>query len=213
MQWWLLIIGLIVGILATIVVDYKARVLYDWRQRPILKHIKDSELPVWVLRREIEIYPLGSQDIADKDKNNPAKAWAKVTRLKINNEGRSAAVNVQGTIELKRPEPQKSHVQHICWYEQSNKSSITINAKGSSYLDLYAVPERDEYKGTIVIAVEHGWGNPSYATKLEGNEKWRLRVSAANCDPLELGFDIDSEKRELLNVNIFQKCAHKRSAF
>lgn len=189
-------IGLLLGILA----DTTGRLIVRRIYRPILTYPQDSELNIWPVYSTMELYPPGTSDTANII---PDHRQGIVWRIQIRNKGKSAALNVQGTLELKQDKPKKSHEQRICWYEQGNRSSITLNDGDHSFLDLFGVVGNDIFAGTVAIPMEHGWRSPLYPTLVNGKEIWRLRVTAANCKRLLLEFNIDpSEDYKPVNIRV-----------
>src|SRR5437867_1420306 len=55
-----------------------------------------------------------------------------VNRIIVRNKGRTAAENCKGAIEINRRQ------EKICWYLESERYTMTINAKSLEYLDVCA---------------------------------------------------------------------------
>lgn len=174
-----------IGILAGVLIDVLARALVRWWNQPILKCPNDTDR-----LRDFEITVVDYRSGSIGLERQRVAVW----RLKVRNEGRSAAVNVRGTIIPVYVGEREGPEQRIPWYEPP-RQAITLNREDHSYLDLYGV--RVEAAGVtreICMPNEEGWGavgRPIYGFPAEKMPRFRLRITARNCKPLLLEFKID----------------------
>jgi len=116
-----------------------------------------------------------------------------VWRLKIANEGWSAAENVRATVTPIRPDGQGVE-QRIPWYE-APRNSIILNQADQSFLDLFGVRLGSDVINEICLPTEAGWGDvgqPIFGFSVEQMPRFRVCITAKNARPLELTFRKDT---------------------
>lgn len=136
-----------------------------------------------------------------------------VYRIKVINNGKTAAKNVCGTIEF-HDQPER----RICWYEGS-APSITINTGDHSFLDVYGVIlENGRFTNSICMPTENGWEG---LKRINVTSDWmiKIRVTAENAEPERKEFKINrmppcelefignhdiSNKREIIREKILK---------
>jgi len=177
-------VGVAIGIIIGILLEFGTRFFFNWFHRPIIK-VTEKNIDAWW-----DVETTASWSLLSK---NPQflESDVRAYRLKVINEGRSAAENVAGTIEF----PDKNE-RRICWYE-GNQATITINAKDHSFLDVYGV---DLVQSNVIcFPTEHGW-NEIPAKAVTSKMKITLRITAKNASPHILCFEIDPKNNCKPNI-------------
>jgi hypothetical protein len=187
--WELTFISIIGTAMAMLVVNVLARIIYDWRKRPVLKIGEDSPLR---LPRKTGDQPLVTQH-----------------SIIIRNEGQTAAKNCSGIIimditpnDLIQPFITKLPVLlppgfsgertlggQLCWAEINNPSRITINAHDEALLDIYRVVCKQGHSH-IEIPSERGWNILRMALSASKEYKGILKVTAENAQSVERQFKL-----------------------
>ena len=186
-------VGLIAGIILGIIADFAARLLWERYSRPIIKVPKENK-DVWRevgTQANIIVFQIPGQNWYFAEGSKPSveshtvdyrDEEIKAYRLKVKNQGRSAAENVSGTVVFPGGDERR-----ICWYE-GDGSALTLNADDHSFLDVYGVLLRQS--GTICMPTENGWKR-LYIIRLKDKVRISLRVTAKNASPEIVHFDID----------------------
>ena len=108
-----------------------------------------------------------------------------VCRLKVSNQGRSAANNVRGTLVPLGKVLEGDH--RIPWYEPP-RNSLTLNREDHSYLDLYGIVVG---LNAVCFPTEGGWQEPVNIYTIDTIGGFQLRVTASNCkSPEKISFNI-----------------------
>ncbi len=116
---------------------------------------------------------------------NPERVEIMVWRLKVSNQGRSAATNVRVTLISTGKVIEGDH--RIPWYEPP-RNSVTLNREDHSYLDLYGVIIGSD---NICFPTGEGWQEPVDVYPIETIGSFQLRVTASNCkSPEKISFKI-----------------------
>jgi hypothetical protein len=112
--------------------------------------LKIGTIPIKVISNAN--YPI-LREINGEIINSQQRVMLIVYRIEVMNEGRNAARNVRGTIEFNDNQPER----RICWYEEGNVPSMTINSNDHSFLDVYGVIiEGNRITNKILIPTENG---------------------------------------------------------
>ncbi len=149
--------------------------------KPILKIPHDAPLKV---NSSVNLLILRQNEgeITQDEQKVPVMVY----RIKVINEGKTAAKNVCGTIEFYDTQAER----RICWYEGS-APSITINTGDHSFLDVYGVIiENRRFTNAICMPTENGWEGLK-RINVTSDWKIKIRVTAENAKPERKEFKIN----------------------
>lgn len=130
--------------------------LYDYIMRPNLRLEKDR---IWAIKLDRETYF--------------------VTRVKVENTGKSAAENCNGKLIIEQSDG--SLYFDICWIYPEERSTVTINSKDCKFLDACAI---NTSTGQLFAPTERGW-EPDRIPLGNKTVKGWLRVTAKNSRSVE----------------------------
>lgn len=181
---------LTVGILVGVAVDAGVRTLLGWAGRPILTTPTNADSVVEV-GSSARVHDGGSYRQVRDSRDPPGEyrgrdVAVKAFRIKVLNQGKAAAANVRGTIELPKGE------RRICWYE-GQVPTITINQRDHSFLDVFAIilgPDGNE-TGEACMPTETGWVG-LYPFRVDAPMTFGLRVTAENARPYHVQVVVES---------------------
>lgn len=139
------IVQTIITIIATVIALFLANYLLDWKRlrqtRPILKINPDENPSTYENNVPRAVYnietPLLLPELA---KMTEFDLIYKINRIKVRNDGTTAAEDCKGIII------QNDIEMKICWNVPSERHKMTINAKSYEYLDICAVLIGDRRK-------------------------------------------------------------------
>jgi len=186
-----------IGIIVGIILEYAGRLFFEWFYRPILRVHVEADDVWWDVKTEAnlavtQVYTALVPQLVDSI--IPTEPYAddipiRAYRLRVNNDGRRAADNVTGTVEL-APRIER----RICWYI-GNTATTTINAHDWSYLDVYGVIlGRSDEPSTICMPTENGWQKLT-VMRLTSTFDVRLRITARNTALQRVHFRIDPKNK------------------
>ncbi len=165
---WLSFIG---GIIAAV----GGKIFYKWYDRPILKI--DNNIYPFTTQGEV---PTLVRDVSDK-------VNLYCHRIKVINEGRTAAKNVRGIIEF----DDGSEEKRLFWHE-GYVPSITINKGDHSLLAVYGIITKGNiFTNQICIPTENGWKDLK-KINLHKDLNGKIKVTAGNAELVRQEFKIPS---------------------